>query len=219
MGHILQNIRNLFRRKESASLVSPTSHIDYSKNYNLDREFRNDFYLNLQKTIVWTEKIISQIEDKSKINYGRVLRTTNPIYEGKPFYKFYDTIDYLAATPDIGFDYDEILTEALNSRQDTILPRQNLEQVGKILKFEIDVTTHDGAPCAQSGFVDESDIPPIDTWFYITTNYLYCWIPTLFIDEMQDAIEVEMLGSYYWLEQINPELNRQIFDRLRQNSG
>jgi hypothetical protein len=36
---------------------------------------------------------------------------------------------------------------------------------------------------------------------------------------MQEAIDVEILGSYNWLEEIDPELNRQIFDRLRQSGG
>jgi hypothetical protein len=219
MGHLFRNIIGLFRRKEPAKFISLTSNVGYSKTYNIDYEFGRDFYLNLKRTIAWTERIISRIDAKEKINYGKVLRTTNPIYDGKPFYRFYDTIDYLTSTQDTGFDYNALLNEALSVRHDTILPQRNLEEVGKILKFEIDITTHDGAPCAESGFVDESDIPPIDTWFYITTKYLYCWIPTMFIDKMQGAIDVEIFGSYNWLEEIAPEVNRQIFNSIQQSGS
>jgi len=69
-----------------------------------------------------------------------------------------------------------------------------MAELGKVLRFEI-------------GFVDDSDIPPIDTWFYVTKKYLYCWIPTLFLDKMQDAIDVEILNSYEWLEKVDPALN------------
>jgi hypothetical protein len=87
--------------------------------------------------------------------------------------------------------------------------------MGKILLFSIDRTTHDGAPCNVSeGFVDESDIPPIDTWFYITKSYLYCWIPTLFVEKMQSAIDVEILDSYAWLENSNPGLNTRILSMI-----
>jgi hypothetical protein len=215
MGHFLHNIINLFRRQRPTYFVSPISRIDYSKSYNVDGNFKDDFYQNLTKTIVWTEKIVQAIKDTSKINYSRVLRTTNPPYEGKPFYRFDDTLYNYPSTPDIGFNYDGVLTEALSFRKDKALPKKSLNEVGKILKFEIDITTHDGAPCAESGFVDESDIPPIDTWFYITQKYLYCWIPTMFIDKMQEAIDVEIFGSYSWLEEIDPYLNIQIIKQLR----
>ena len=141
-----------------------------------------EFYVNLKKTICWTEAIISRIEDTSKIDYATVLRTTPGL------------------TPTAGIDYNAFLKAALSVRTGTNLPNQKVEEMGRILQFEIDVTTHDGAPFAEDGFVDESDIPPIDTWFYVTDKYLYCWIPTLFIDVMQRAIDVEIMGSYTWLD-------------------
>jgi hypothetical protein len=193
--------------------------VNYSAIYNRDENFKDDFYLNLKKTILWTETIIRKIEHTSNINYSTVLRTTNPPYEGKPFYKFDDTLYNYPSTPEIGFNYLSVLNDALALRPDTILPKGNLDELGKILKFEIDLTTHDGAACAESGFVDESDIPPIDTWFYITTKYLYCWIPTMFIEKMQEAIDVEMFGSYSWLEEVRPELNHHIFHFLKQSGG
>ena len=217
MTHILKSFINLFKQTRSTRSISSAPYKDFSQVYNIGGDFKDDFYTNLQKTIVWTEKIIDLIDDSCEIDYSKVLRTTNPIYDGKPFYKFSDNGYGFASAPEIGFDYKTVLTDALSIRPATMLPQTNLNNMGKILKFEIDVTTHDGAPSSVSGFVDESDIPPIDTWFYITKKYLYCWIPTIFTGKMQDVIDVEILGSYHWLEEINPEVNRQILARLQQN--
>jgi len=44
----------------------------------------------------------------------------------------------------------------------------DFQRLGRVLYFETQVTTHDGAAVAESNcFVDESDVPPIDTWFYL----------------------------------------------------
>jgi hypothetical protein len=210
MGGFFQEIMKLFRRKKQIYLAVPISTTDYSGNYNDDDSLADEFYHNIIRTITWTEKIVQEIKDITNINYAKVLRTINPQYEGKPFYKF-DGQDI--TTPDIPFNYDLILTFALNVRKETIIPKKDIAELGKVLKFEIDITTLDGAPIAESeGLVDGSDIPPIDTWFYITKKYLYCWIPTLFIAKMQGAIDVEILASYEWLPDIGSELNNRIFE-------
>jgi hypothetical protein len=187
----------------------------YQNNIDFDIDLPKDFYSNLQKTIIWTEEIIKSIEVNSQINYSKVLRTTNPDYYGVPFYTFDSTQFDWTATPELCFNYNLVLGSALQLRREGILSNKNISELGKIIRFEIDITTHDGAPCAESyGFIDESDIPPIDTWFFVTANYLFCWIPKMFIEKMQNAIDVEILGSYRWLEEINPGLNQGIIERL-----
>jgi hypothetical protein len=187
----------------------------YKNNIDFDKDLPIDFYSNLQKTIIWTEEIIKNIKDNSEINYSKVLRTTNPDYDGVPLYTFDSTQFDWPATPELYFDYTLVLDSALQLRQDGILSNKNISELGKIIRFEIDITILDGAPCAESnGFIDESDIPPIDTWFYVTENYLFCWIPKMFVEKMQNAIDVEILDSYGWLEEINPRLNQGIIERL-----
>lgn len=176
---------------------------------------RDAFYLNLQKTIHWTEKIVGNIKDVSAIDYSRVLRTTNLLYNNRPFYSWDFDTTWVSPTEGGNFDYFKVLSLAMEHRTDTELIESAVEK-GKILAFEIDITTCDGAPIEVSeGFVDDFDIPPIDTWFFVTKKYLYCWIPTLFIGKMQDAINVEILGSYQWLEDTAPNLNSQILDRVK----
>ena len=208
MINLMQNIINLFRNKKVRQFAINTN--NYTNLYNTDENFSEDFYLNLEKTINWTESIIKQSETNSKIDYSLVLRSMNPIYKGKPFYTFRD-LSYLsnaASPPELCFNYKSVLDDIMRYRDKTFLTHNNVKELGKILKFQIDITTLDGAPCAESGFVDEADIPPIDTWFYVTKKYLYCWIPTMFIEKMQDAIDVECLESYSWLETSNPNLNQ-----------
>lgn len=165
MGQLLQNIVDFFRRTkgvrtfEHKKYDSQIKYADYSHLYNPDNSFSDDFYSNLVATISWTEKIVNSIEDKSQINYSTILRLTNPDYEGKPFYRYERTWSGFAATPDISFNYLTVLQKALAVRVDKNIELKDITQLGQILEFDIDLTTHDGAPCAESeGFVDESDI-------------------------------------------------------------
>jgi hypothetical protein len=209
---MLKNIINFFKRK---NYPQQTNYNQYAHLYNATNSFTDEFYLNLIKTINWTEKIVDNINDKTQINYSTVLRSTNLNYEGKPFYNFDGTFFCFAATPEISFNYLTVLNEALLLRTDNTCITKNINQLGQILEFDIDLTTHDGAPCAASdGFVDESDIPPIDTWFYITEKQLYCWIPNMFIEKMQAAIDVEIFDSYRWIKDSNPSLQFRIVEKL-----
>lgn len=215
MNFIVRLINLLTKRERNVDPgeYRPGTYIDYSVHYNKEYDFNDSFYTNLRKTIAYTEKIIGEIKDVTNINYCTVLRTVNPTYQGQPFYTFYEDSN-LVNSAQIPFDYNAILSSGLSVRENLPLPNKNLNELGKILKFEIDVCLYDGAPCAENGFVDESDIPPIDTWFYITKKHLYCWIPTLFIEPMQQVIDVEALGSYTWLEETTNELNLRIFNTL-----
>ncbi len=222
MSRILQNIVNFFKQKKNERIFyagkydSQINYTDYSHLYNPDYSFSEDFYLNLVATINWTEKIVNGIDDKSQTNYSTILRLTNPDYEGKPFYLFENTRTGSAATPELSFNYLTVLEKALTVRTDKRFEFKDITQIGQILEFDTDLTTHDGAPCTESeGFVDESDIPPIDTWFYLTKTKLYCWIPTLFIEKMQSAIDVEIFDSYRWIKDSNPSLQLQIIEKLK----
>lgn len=226
MRQILQNIVDIFKRFKSNKTLddkanSPQMNNTYHSHlYPPDNSFFDTFYSNLIATINWTEKIVNSIEHTSQINYSTILRVTNPDYEGKPFYRYKDTWSGFAATPEISFNYLSVLQKALTVRTDKSSTFSNFKQLGQILEFDIDETTHDGAPCAESeGFVDESDIPPIDTWFYLTKTKLYCWIPTLFIEKMQGAIDVEIFDSYRWIKDSNPTLQLETIDRLESGNN
>jgi len=175
----------------------------------------DEFYENLVKTIAHTEKIISEIDDQASIDYAAVLRTCNPTYHGAPLYHFYPIHGRFVIEILEEFNYGEMLAVALAPRDIAPSDLNEPEKRGKLLAFEINISTIDGAPEVYSdSFVDNLDIPPIDTWFFVTSKYLYCWIPTMFVGKMQDAIDVEILNSYTWLEEADPAFNRMIMDKL-----
>jgi len=72
-----------------------------------------------------------------------------------------------------------------------------------------------------SCFFDESDVPPIDTWFYLeralNSNQrptLFCWIPSEFEDVVKGGIKIEMMDSYSWLDEKDPPFYHKIMDML-----
>ncbi|MGG9960506.1 hypothetical protein [Ferruginibacter sp. SUN106] len=210
--NLLNKITNLFSKTTANAHVASE---DFSHLYCADENFSEEFYSNLIRTIIYTENIISKIEDISKVNYTTILRSVNPVYEGKPFYTFTNTpYGYIANSIYHPFNYEIILQQGLTVRTETVLPKGDLKKLGRILVFDNDITTYDGAAAAESGFVDNGDIPPLDTWFYVTRTNLYCWIPTMFIDKMADAIAVEIFDSYHWLDKSEPFLYLEIFKKL-----
>jgi hypothetical protein len=170
-----------------------------------------DFLLRLKQVVRWTENLSEGFDFKDGL-YGKVFRQTNPSINGVPLYSFdvdYATWNLDDYNPAV---YDQLLDLAIEVRnKEYDLDLSKLDNLGKILSFQTSVTTHDGVPIIESQcFVDESDVPPIDTWFYLKRNYyhsehrcdqvLFCWIPKPFEGVMQQAIEVEILDSYRWLE-------------------
>ncbi|MDF2189245.1 hypothetical protein [Paraflavitalea sp. CAU 1676] len=178
--------------------------------------YSDQFYQNLVLTINHTQRIIEKIEDPNNIDYTTILRSCNPDHNGYPIYHFWSKEDCTGADVPRYFDHAEVLQNVMEGRGQEAVHLQEPGSKGKILAFQVDVSTYDGAPIAETrGFVDNADIPPIDTWFFVTTNYLYCWIPTMFVTTMQDAIDVEILDSYAWIEEVDPAFNQGIMDRLQ----
>ena len=152
-----------------------------------------------------------------------VFRNTNPEFNGNKLYSFDN--DYVTWTiDDYSFDnYDLLLNLVLKQRPNyDSIDFSKLDDLGRILCFQTCITTHDGAPIVESrNFVDEGDVPPIDTWFYLKRNCfhseyrcdqsLFCWIPKKFEEVMQQAIDVEMLDSYRWFD----KNDKYIYERIK----
>ena len=180
------------------------------RQYWSDKEIY-DFLKQLKQVIKWTEKLSTDFDFENGF-YGTVFRKTNPIINGTNLYRFDG--DYTTWNLN---DYDNILYEklleiAINSRDKiSDFSLADIDNFGRIICFQTGCTTHDGAPIIESKcFVDEGDVPPIDTWFFLKNNYyhhgyrsnqtLFCWIPKQFEAVMQGAINVEILDSYSWLD-------------------
>jgi hypothetical protein len=222
--NFLKSIKSIFSSESS------------SRNTWTQKEFL-DFRNNLLQVIIWTDQL-SQNFDFENGKYGLVFRQTNPIHNDVPLYKFGRQSDEIARLNfdydfgddycswnnwDYSFDrYDFFLKEATKVRAEIDhVDLSELDKLGRILSFQTCVTTHDGAPIVESrNFVDEGDVPPIDTWFYAKRNYyhsnykcdqsLFCWIPKQFEQVMQQAINVEILDSYRWLDENDKDLYTKI---------
>lgn len=180
--------------------------------------FRN----NLWQVIGWTEKLARDF-DYEQGQYGLVFRQTNPELNGLKLYHFEgDEATWINDNYSMD-NYDNLFQLAINERvEDNDCDLANINDLGRILCFQTCITTHDGASNESSCcFIDLSDVPPIDTWFYLKRDYyhsgarcdqtLFCWIPKAFESKMQDAIDVEMLDSYRWLD----ENDRDMYWRIK----
>lgn len=170
-----------------------------------------EFTAQLKQVINHTARLSKDFDFENGF-YGTVFRQTNPSINETKLYNFdgdyatWNLDDYNTATYELLL---AIVIEARDKKYD--LDISDLDSLGKIICFETCCTTSDGAPIVASKcFVDESDVPPIDTWFYLKSNYyhyanrtsqaLFCWIPKQFEEVMQNAINVEIFDSYTWLD-------------------
>lgn len=84
---------------------------------------------------------------------------------------------------------------------------QEMKTMGRIVAHETQTTVADGGSEAGSeGYVDVYDLPPVDTWIYLSGGtggsnpILYCWVPNPFVDAMQGAIDVSCMANYEWAD-------------------
>lgn len=193
----------------------------------------NELIDNLKVTIAWTTQL-SEGFDFENGNYATVFRQTNPYIKGEKLYSFekvpFNEIWVSWNIDDLSEANYKLAFSSANDKRRRDLKRKidSLDLYGRILLFQTTITTHDGAPITESeGFVDDGDIPPIDTWFYLKDRFyenginnliLFSWIPKNFEKLIQNAIDVEILYSYDWLDEYNPKLNEEIFKYLNEEN-
>lgn len=85
---------------------------------------------------------------------------------------------------------------------------------GRILCCGVNASLFD-IVCQQesSGFLDEDDIPPCDTWVGLVPlgiQYLLAWVPGRHVQDVSAAMPCCPTEAYVWLETIDPRLERSI---------
>jgi hypothetical protein len=91
---------------------------------------------------------------------------------------------------------------------------RTLLAAGRLLVWQRDDTIDDGAGEAETGgYLDESDMPPWDTWVaYVDVEscspYLVSWVPRQFLACIGRAIDCNAYGALYWLQGTNLMLTR-----------
>ena len=183
------------------------------------------FVLRLRQVIGWTEYLMRHFAyPPDRQNHGAIFLQINPIINGQQLYS--SDWGYTTWNLDV-YDlnnFERALKIAFKQRDEEVtvldLNITDFQKLGRILYFETHSTTHDGGPIAESNcFVDESDVPPIDTWFFLdkmnhyradSSANLFCWIPKRFELIMQEAMSIEMFDSYHWLDEAGPLTHQQI---------
>ncbi len=178
------------------------------------------FLSNLRLTQMYCEQ---QLQCTEK-NPAAILRSINPVCNGKPVIEFelqtgnwhvdngYCFIANWAIDPqgDVnGFSYSELFQKQLRIKEATKLIDAGAEYKGEILVAEFEESTADGAPQGESeGLLDIWDCPPIDTWFYQVERNMrkifFAWIPQPFVKLADNGIEVAPLGNIHWFKKWVP---------------
>jgi hypothetical protein len=188
-----------------------------------------ELFVSRLKQVVFRTSALLQGYDYHGSNHGAVFRQMNPLLpDGMPLY----AIDngYTTWNADVysveNFHYalDTVLQQ--REQHETLVGSEFFES-GRILCFSTLLTTHDGIAIAASNcFVDESDVPPIDTWFYIEEDFLdnyrptlFCWIPKEFEAIMQGTMRSDMMKSYEWLDEATPVFYHRLSKRLKEISS
>lgn len=188
------------------------------------------FVPRLKQVIAWTEHLmLNSAHQYNALDNSRIFRQINPVINSQSLYKFNSDYTQWSVEWNIEYDYydssnfEQALQQAVEQRGAVSIPNNrfaDFQKLGRILYLETQLTTCDGAAAYEShGFIDENDVPPIDTWFYLDKNIqqqyrkvpnLFCWIPKRFELIMEEAMNVEIFDSYHWLDEKGPLTHQQI---------
>jgi hypothetical protein len=181
---------------------------------NIDKQIFAD---NLRLTQAYCDlQLKNDINDNAK-----VFRSYNPAYGDKNLFSFETERFDFEIEPNLrhctltkwivdptGREniVDNLFVEQINHKKQFISSIE-MDKIcpGRILVSQIDCTVIDGASEVQSlGLVDIYDIPPIDTWFFITrtkeSRLLFAWIPNEFVHYANEAVEVNCVDCINWAD-------------------
>jgi len=165
------------------------------------------FYSNLKLTQHYCEYNKLGITKDCASN----LRTINPIINDQKAFQFKeidnDQFGKLKITdwiidPLYEKDIIDDIFEIQLSHKKEISYNHNDIIEGKILVSYYKETLFEGfCQLTSNGFIDEYDLPPIDTWFYInkSSELLYSWIPKKFYSNIDEAIHSSSTDIYCWV--------------------
>lgn len=182
--------------------------------------------LNINKQIFADNLKLTQAycDLQLKNNIGdnaKVFRSFNPLYGDKRLFSFvterfnfeiepglkHCTLTKWIVDPtDNESIVDNLFTEQINHKKHIVSAIEtDKTYLGRILIAQIDCTVIDGASEVQSlGLVDLYDIPPIDTWFYMTrtkeSRLLFAWIPNEFVKHADEAVQVNCVDCITWAD-------------------
>ena len=158
-------------------------------------------------------------------NNAKVFRSYNPTIKGGALFEFRNEHFSFGIEPSLNFclltrwtldpiDHENLVNqlfeEQIRFKERQVLVDTGRTYQGDILISQIDFTVVDGASEVQSlGLVDVYDMPPIDTWFYLTktkeSRILFAWIPNELRHYANEAVLVNCVDCINWFQELYPE--------------
>jgi hypothetical protein len=198
---------------------------------NIDK---NKFFRNLNLTQQYCRLQL----DKNCSDKAEIFRSYNPTLNDKPLFSFeikrfnFDIVPNMNTCTLTHWQVDpterenERLIDKIFEQQINFKEAQKLAPIdedfkGDILISQIDCTVIDGASEVQSfGLVDIYDMPPIDTWFYLTktkeSRLLFAWIPNEFKHYANEAVLVNCVDCINWFQEWYPKEYKEIMANAQQ---
>jgi hypothetical protein len=182
---------------------------------------KNIFLSNLRLTQQYCQDQL----DNEQVDNATALRSINPVFNDVNIFTFqiayFDssihTTKWSIDPFETNTDYliNGLFEEQLKVKQKLIFGGTNQIFEGDILVSKIDCTVIDGASEVQSlGFIDTYDIPPIDTWFYLTKvkegRLLFSWVPQKFKHDANEGILVNCVDCFNWFKTWYPNVYHSI---------
>ena len=190
---------------------------------------KNIFGCNLRLT---QEYCRLQLDSQQQQDNAKILRSYNPVVNDQSLFLFivehfdFDiesnlnscTLTKWAIDPterENEYLIDKLFKDQISFKESLALTDTNKAYEGDILISQIDCTVIDGASEVQSlGLIDVYDMPPIDTWFYLTrskeSRLLFAWIPKELRHYANEAVLVNCVDCINWFQNWYPKDYEQI---------
>lgn len=178
------------------------------------------------KNLLQTQKYCHHQMNTTYSDIATVFRSFNPLINNRSIFEFKVECYDFYIEPDINYvnlaqwtmdpsDHFRLIDSlflnqmAHKEKNSEHIPEHSNFQ-GDIVISSIDESLLDGASAVQSlGLFDDYDMPPIDTWFYLTKKHdkrlLFAWIPAEYRDYANEAIAVNCLDCIGWFSEWYPD--------------
>jgi hypothetical protein len=188
------------------------------------------FSTNLLKTQQFCQEQMSYvIEAPLLIDRASVFRGFNPEINGRELFEYgigtfgspdnkpYKTVGWTTDPLQHDWFVGTLLQDQM-AYKDACLVKTSFQSAynGEIIISRVDETVLDGASAVSSYYLfDDYDLPPIDTWFYLTSNnkkrLLFAWIPHAYMYDANEAVDVNCMDCIGWFKDWYPEEYKQYY--------
>jgi hypothetical protein len=171
------------------------------------------------QNLALTQRYCAVQSGNRQMSIAEIFRSFNPEVNGKRLFTYHDgrssseiennstpfmtakwAFDPMVQKP--AYPIEKLFDDQISFKEQYRSDQENVEYYGDILVVQIDGTVCDGASEYESlGLIDLYDMPPIDTWFYLTKSnegrLLFCWIPDSLEQYADNAVEVNCVACLY----------------------